>query len=70
MEKKIDEREVVWDGPNNCMICEKLIPTREMPHFTNAAIIGEDIKIKGHATCIKNIERLIMVPNRQRMISK
>ncbi len=62
MEKKIDEREVVWDGPNSCMICEKLISAREIPHFTNVAIIGEDIKIKGHATCIKNIEQLTIVP--------
>jgi hypothetical protein len=59
-----------WDG--KCLICGKPVEQAElmsdgMPDSINGAVIGDYIDVYGHRTCIQNVDRVVVVPNRMRV---
>ena len=60
-----------WDG--NCSICGKPVEQADlfrngMPDTINGAVTGAYIEIYGHKTCVQNVNKLVVVPNRKRVI--
>jgi hypothetical protein len=56
-----------------CMICGKEIKEKQgtfpLREWTiNGAILGELIDLRGHKICLENIEKLVIVPNRFRLL--
>ena len=56
-----------------CSICEKeikesdLTPNWEM-YSCNGAVLGMAILLKGHRRCIQNVDKMVVQPNRLRLI--
>jgi len=60
-----------WDG--KCLICEKPVQQADlgsngMPDTINGPVVGDYIGIYGHKTCVQNVDKLVVLPNRMRMI--
>ena len=58
-----------WDG--KCSICGKPVEKKDlfadgMPDSINGAVIGEYIEVMGHPTCVQNVDRIVVTPNRMR----
>ena len=58
-----------WDG--KCLICGKPIEKKDlspdgMPDSINGAVIGKYIEVKGHPTCVQNVDKIVVIPNRMR----
>ncbi len=59
-----------------CMVCGKEVGPKEFdrahwPHGMdriNGAVVGELIKIAGHTTCVHNVNDLVVIPNRIRVL--
>jgi hypothetical protein len=50
-----------------CMICEREIEPEEWKaNHAGVNFIGAPIKIQGHAVCIGNVKKKIVIPNRDR----
>lgn len=59
----------------NCLICEKPVEEADlfkngMPDSINGAVVGDYIGIYGHRTCVQNVDRIVVIPNRVRMMIK
>ena len=59
-----------WDG--NCSICGKPVEQRDlfpngMPDSINGAVVGDYINIYGHPTCVQNVNKIVVIPNRLRV---
>lgn len=52
-----------------CMICGKDVDAKEATQI-NGAVTGEGILIQGHDKCIRNVDRLVVIPNRNRVNPK
>jgi hypothetical protein len=57
-----------------CSICEKPINKKDLmpngkPDMINGAVIGKYIEVKGHQTCVHNVERIMLMENRKRIHS-
>jgi hypothetical protein len=51
-----------------CMICEREVEPEEWKaNHTGVNFIGALIKIQGHAVCIGNVKKRIIIPNRDRL---
>ena len=54
-----------------CMICGKKV-TKDKPYAgeysCNGAVVGEYIELKGHPTCVENVNHLVVIPNRFRLM--
>lgn len=51
-----------------CMICEREVEPEEWRvNHTGVNVVGAAIKIKGHAICIGNVKKRIVIPNRTRL---
>ena len=52
-----------------CLICGKeveepdLMPNGE-PDRINGAVIGEQIEVQGHRTCVQNVNQIVVIQNR------
>ena len=65
MEKK-------WDG--KCLVCEKPVGPEDLwakgePDWINGAVVGNYIRIYGHRTCVQNVDRYVVGPNRLRLMT-
>lgn len=49
----------------DCMICEKPVKGKEW--FCNGAVLGDYLELKGHRTCIDNLDQKVVIPNRIRL---
>ena len=61
-----------WDG--KCLICEKPVQqvdlwSNGMPDSINGAVVGDYIEIYGHKTCVQNVDKLVVLPNRFKVMS-
>jgi len=57
-----------------CLICEKEVEQEDiMPnggaYSINGAVLGRYTKIYGHRTCIDNVNRLVVLESRSRLVS-
>lgn len=54
-----------------CLICERLIDDDDLingrPDSINGAVVGNDIEIYGHRTCVHNVDKYVVIPNRLRV---
>jgi hypothetical protein len=52
-----------------CMICGQPVDkNKPEDHWSiNGAVVGEYIEIRGHTMCRKNVDRLVILPNRGRV---
>ena len=51
-----------------CMICEREVEPEEWRiNHTGVNVVGAFIKIQGHAVCIGNVKKKIVIPNRDRL---
>jgi hypothetical protein len=60
-----------WDG--KCSICERPVSKSHlfkngMPDMINGAVGGDYIEVYGHPTCVQNVDKLVVLPNRMRII--
>ena len=58
-----------WDG--KCSICGKPVEKRDlfpdgMPDSINGAVIGKYFLVMGHPTCVQNVDKIVVIPNRMR----
>ena len=58
-----------WDG--KCSICGKPVEKKDlfpdgMPDSINGAVIGKYFWVMGHPTCVQNVGRIVVTPNRMR----
>ena len=37
-------------------------------YFCNAAVLGEYLEISGHKTCVDNVDNIVVIPNRIRLM--
>ncbi len=54
-----------------CMICGKEVEKDKHSargYSCNGAVLGEYIELKGHPMCVNNVDRLVVIPNRIRLI--
>jgi hypothetical protein len=49
------------------MICQKTVEEGKV-WFCNGAVLGEYMELKGHKTCINNVDNIVVIPNRIRMV--
>ncbi len=56
-----------------CDICGSEV--KEMPgvpsgfgRTINVAILGESLEVKGHSACLENVNNLVVIPNRARLL--
>ena len=47
-----------------CNICGK---DCEEEYSCNGAVLGEYIRVKGHKTCVDNVDNYVVIPNRIRL---
>lgn len=54
-----------------CQICEKEITEKQWKggYFINACVVGNVINLRGHEKCLRNVDDLVVIPNRFRIIS-
>ena len=56
-----------------CQICLRDIKSKKLYagdfDSINVAVVGKGIQIKGHSTCLKNVNNLIVIHNRLRIAS-
>ena len=57
------------EKPQECMVCGKEVPKGEWDSV-NAAVTGEYISLAGHSACVHRVDRLVVIPNRLRAISR
>ncbi len=61
-----------WDG--KCSICNEPVKSdffgNGMPYMINGAVDGEYIEVYGHRTCVLNVDRLVVIPNRRRLMER
>ena len=50
-----------------CSICEKEIKDNELFDSLNGAVVGKYIEVRGHTTCIHNVNRIVVLENRMRI---
>ena len=56
---------------NVCMICGKEVTKDKryaVRYRCNGAVVDEYIELKGHPTCVENVNRLVVIPNRFRLM--
>jgi len=58
-----------WD--RNCSVCGKPVKKSDlfengMPDMINGAVKGDYIEVYGHPTCVQNVDKLVVFPNRVR----
>jgi hypothetical protein len=57
-----------------CLICERSIEDDDLlaghPDYINGAVVGDNIEIYGHRTCVHNVDKYVVIPNRLRIDSK
>ena len=57
-----------------CLICEKPIEDDDLMNghldSINGAVVGDYIEVYGHRTCIHNVDKYVVIPNRCRVDSK
>jgi hypothetical protein len=58
-----------------CMICglevqEAQGASTNWEWAVNGAVIGERIDLRGHKICLENLNNLVMIPNRLRLMEK
>jgi len=58
-----------WDG--KCSICGKPVEKKDlfpdgMPDSINGAVIGKYFWVMGHPTCVQNVDKIVVIPNRMR----
>ena len=56
-----------------CMICGKEVAgpqgaTSRWEWAIDGAVIGERIELRGHKICLENLDNLVVIPNRLRLI--
>lgn len=58
-----------------CMICG--LEVREAQDVStswewaiNGAVVGEGIDLRGHKICLENLNNLVVIPNRERLMEK
>lgn len=61
-----------WD--KKCLICGKTVEEVDllpngMPDMINGAVVGEYIEVYGHSTCVHNVDKIVVMPNRGRVIA-
>ena len=53
----------------NCMICAKEFTYFKDDHCSiNVAIVGAEIEMRGHRECLENVNRLVVLPNKARLM--
>ncbi len=58
----------------NCWICGKPVKRVDLwpcgdSDRINGAVVGDYIELRGHRACLDNVDRLVVVPNRLRLIA-
>ena len=61
-----------WNG--KCLVCEKPVEKEDLwenrkPDSINGAVVGRYIEIYGHRTCVQNVDKFVVIPNRVRLIA-
>ena len=56
-----------------CSICGKEVEKSDLmpdgdPDMINGAVLGEYIEVRGHRACVHNVDRLVVIQNRMRLI--
>ena len=69
IEKRTKEWLKKWD--RNCSVCGKPVKKSDlfkngMPDMINGAVEGDYIEVYGHPTCVHNVDKLVVLPNRLR----
>lgn len=58
-----------------CNVCGKEVKKPEemfqgkIPWVVNGAVLGEYITVEGHKTCCENVNQLVVIPNRLRLMA-
>jgi hypothetical protein len=60
-----------WNG--KCSICGKPVKKTDlfpngMPDMVNGAVVGKYVEVHGHPTCVHNVDRIVVIPNRMRSL--
>ena len=54
-----------------CQICLRDVKSKKLYkgdfESINVSVVGKGIQIKGHRTCLKNVNNIIVIPNRLRL---
>ena len=66
----VEAEEQKWDG--KCLICGKPVELADLssngePDCINGAVVGDYIEIYGHPTCVQNVDKFVVIPNRMRI---
>ncbi len=56
-----------------CMLCGKEVEEKHgatplQEWFVDGAVLGERIDLRGHKTCLENVNKLVVIPNRVRLM--
>ncbi len=55
-----------------CNICGKKVEKSQgysgFYYTANGAVVGKYIEMKGHKTCVENVDQLVVIPNRKRIL--
>lgn len=57
-----------------CSICGKKVEQSDLmdngePDMINGAVTGEYIEVRGHRACVRNVDQIVVLENRVRIIS-
>ena len=66
----VEAEEQKWDG--KCLICEKPVePADFYPSSArdciNGAVVGDYMEIYGNRTCLRDMRKFVVIPNRMRL---
>lgn len=61
------KKQVKKSEKEKCQICGRVI-SREVKRSINAAVTGDFLELTGHDKCLSNVDHLVVIPNRSRII--